>query len=52
MLKWLLILGAMAGGGYFLYKKLLAPVDDSWDDDIMYGSAQLHETADAPVATV
>ena len=46
MLKWLIVLGALAGGGYFLYKKLLAPIDDSWDDDIMYGSEQIHETAD------
>jgi hypothetical protein len=47
MLKWLVVLGLILGGGYLAYKRLLAPVDDSWDDDSMYGSAELHETADA-----
>ncbi|MGH2587366.1 MAG: hypothetical protein ACRDJE_20820 [Dehalococcoidia bacterium] len=46
MLKWLVVLGLIIGGGYLVYKRLLAPVDDSWDDDSMYGSAELHEAAD------
>ncbi len=46
----LLFLAALIGGGFYAYKRLMQPVDDSWDDDTMYGSAQLHQTADAPAA--
>ena len=46
MLKWLVLAGLIAGG-FYAYRRLMAPVDDSWDDDTMYGSAQLHQTADA-----
>jgi len=53
MLKLLLILAALGGAGFLAYKKLLAPPEDDWDDDVMYGSAQLHQNADAqPVAPV
>jgi hypothetical protein len=48
MWKWLILAGLIAGG-FVAYRRLMAPVDDSWDDDTMYGSAQLHQTADAPV---
>ena len=47
MFKWLIIAGVLAGGAFIAYKRLLAPVDDSWDDDIMYGSEQIHEVTDA-----
>lgn len=48
MFKWLILAGVLVGGAFFAYKRLLAPVDDSWDDDIMYGSEQIHEVADVP----
>ena len=48
----LLFLGALIAGGYFAYKRFMQPVDDNWDDDTMYGSAQLHQTADAPTTPI
>ena len=50
MLKWLVIAGVLIGGAFFAYKRLLAPIDDTWDDDIMYGSEQIHEVADTVTA--
>jgi hypothetical protein len=47
MLKWLVLVGVLVGVGFVAYKRLLAPVDDTWDDDTMYGSEQIHEVADA-----
>ena len=44
----LLILVGLVAGGFLVYRRLMARADDSWDDDTMYGSAQLHQTADAP----
>lgn len=46
MLKLLLLAGALVGG-FLVYKRLTAVPEDDWDDDTMYGSAELHQNADA-----
>lgn len=51
MFKLLLLAGA-ALGGFLVYKRLTSVPEDDWDDDTMYGSAELHQNADAaPIAT-
>ena len=45
----LLLLAGLAAGGFFAYKRFAQRRDeDDWDDDTMYGSAQLHQTVDTP----
>ena len=44
----LLLLAGLAAGGFFAYKRFTQRPEDDWDDDTMYGSAQLHQTADTP----
>jgi hypothetical protein len=44
----LLILAGLVAGGFVAYKRLTRVPEDDWDDDTMYGSTELHETADAP----
>ena len=47
----LLLLGAIAAGGFFAYKRIKQRPTDDWDDDTMYGSAALHQVADAPTTS-
>jgi hypothetical protein len=51
-MKKLLLLAGLAAGGFFVYRRFIRqPEDDwDWDDDTMYGSADLHRTTDAPPA--
>jgi hypothetical protein len=53
MWKWVLLLG-LAAAAFLAYKRFTAvDEEEDWDDDTMYGSAELHEAADAPAgATV
>lgn len=46
----LILLAGLAAGGFYAYRRFVRrPEDDwDWDDDTMYGSAELHQTADAP----
>jgi hypothetical protein len=51
MLK-LLMLAGLAAGGFILYRRFIRQSEDDWDwdDDTMYGAAELHQAADAPAA--
>lgn len=49
MLK-LLLLAGLVLGGFIVYKRLAGGGEDDWDDDTMYGSADLHQSTDAPAA--
>lgn len=44
----LLILAGLAVGAFIAYRALTRQPEEDWDDDTMYGSAELHEAADTP----
>jgi hypothetical protein len=43
----LLTLAGLAAGAFFAYKRFTAPREDEWDDETMYGSAEIHQAGDA-----
>lgn len=46
----LLLLAGVAIGGFLAFKRMTKSDEDEWDDwddETMYGSAQLHQNADA-----
>lgn len=43
----LIVLAALALGGFLAYRRFTQRPEEDWDEDIMYESAELHRAADA-----